>query len=741
MSYGSWSFGTRRKEDVRAYNEKGYRRQPLPDWDDRWHKLSVEARRAFLEQSKGPTKPLSSGTLQPSVSTEKFHPDALAELTTAGFLRVEPPKLKTKPGRVFVELAALDFARRVRTLYRVRLLDPNGAGDLTGYLNAAYNNGGLTTRVAEILDVAGIDAFDYSDEGIRRHLTNRRWPGWVVSALNAALAGCVVQAVREAGGPVPIVALAQRVEGAGPTEVRAAIDRLVAPLALVEDLDRETLDVVVDFLPEVRSGMETASLPRSRPPLEAVGAPADLGPTGGPLVDDLRGLLLEVAAEPPRLRQNGLLFSKETDRFLAALPPLSQWLAEGIEASPIDRLNDAYEDAMVLKLVRPKLQAKESRLLLTDEGRAWLSAPAADQYNRVYDSYRLLPKAGGRDAGYSPLDDFDLDESYRFGWGYRLSDGEFLGVDVAVVKGKRGSKVRDARLPKTADLKALREAFGGAFRSLSEGKFYRLDDVVGHFAFGSDNVLLMGHEAGEVRVSLDGRPVPPLEEELEVAAREALDELAKGRLIPLGCLQAARDEGGALCVARTRRLDAYFGSGPVPEEPGTAAVGERVVVQPDFSVVVIGLGTAALAELAPFCERTARNSGPGATVLKITRDSVVKAIAQGLTPREVQDRLTRHASHAPPANVLREVREWSGWVRKVKAEALTVLRCPDRDTADRVVAALKRSSERLNETVIALGTTRLTPAERKKLKDQGVLVEGSADPDAPASRAGRGRFR
>src|SRR5205823_2278178 len=157
-----------------------------------------------------------------------------------------------------------------------------------------------------------------------------------------------------------------------------------------------------------------------------------------------------------------------------------------------------------------------------------------------------------------------------------------------------------------------------------------------------------------------GHPVPALEEVREKAGKEALRDIVFHRLVPLGCLRLAVDAGNRLCVARTPRLAAYFELGPMPETPGAEAVdGSKVVVQPDFSVVVIGLSTAALAELAPFCERPGQGKkGPGAAVMKITRESVTRAIGQGLKPKQILDRLRKHASHEPPANVLREIREW-----------------------------------------------------------------------------------
>jgi Helicase conserved C-terminal domain len=110
-------------------------------------------------------------------------------------------------------------------------------------------------------------------------------------------------------------------------------------------------------------------------------------------------------------------------------------------------------------------------------------------------------------------------------------------------------------------------------------------------------------------------------------------------------------------------------------------------------------------------------------VLKISRDSVVNAVKNGLPPTEIVARLERHASNGVPAKVLRQVQEWSTWVRRVTSSSLTALRCPDSDTADRVMAAMKRQAERVNTTVVALGLTKLTTVVRNKLQEHGILVE------------------
>jgi hypothetical protein len=264
--------------------------------------------------------------------------------------------------------------------------------------------------------------------------------------------------------------------------------------------------------------------------------------------------------------------------------------------------------------------------------------------------------------------------------------------------------------------------------------------VVDHIAFGDSNPLLLGLKQEEVIVYRGGQRVPPLEEYRREAARGMLQVFIGERLIPLGCLRAAIDDAGGLLVARTPRLDAYFGRKVAAADLAGVASGEsKVVVQPDFSVVVIGTSPAPAAALAPFCERSTRGSGQGAMVLKLTRESVVKAVANGLKPEEIVARLEQYASNDVPANVLREVKGWSGWVRRVEFATMAVLRCPDAETADRVMAALKKGAERVTETIVGLDGSKLATAERAKLKDQGVIVQGGAEPAArrPAAKKRR----
>jgi hypothetical protein len=734
MSYGAW--GRVKERETRAYFEKAYRRQPLAEWDARWHGLSAQARLFFLDEVKGPVKAQTARPRPPSVPADRFPPRILKELTDAGFVAVEAATSKALSNRVVAPDQVRDFATRVRALRRFHLLDADRPGEFVRYVDYAYYGSQLTGVVGGVLRKAGIEDVAPLDEMLAGYVMHHRWPGWVGQALKTPLAGRVLKVVEEAKGPIPLAELAGRLKGSDPDKVRSAVDELVAHLALVEDLHPETWELTVGFLPAVREELIRAGRPRDRPPLVAVEHPKEFGPDGSVVVNDLRALLLEAVSEPPRLRQDKALFHKEIERFQAALEPMAAWISQALGWTGEGRLKQAIGMAHALGLVKEVSEGKELRLHLGPKGHKWLSGGLDEQYKAVYG---LLNATASHNEMYEP----DLNWIYTgidpFG-NYGLSDMRFLGASVVVLKrakGKRTPYYWDAR---PDDLDALRKSLDRALSTLKPGVFYRLDSVESHLVYGEHNPLNLGLAPDQVAVFQHNRQVPPLPERREEAGRHLLEAFVRLRLIPLGCVRAAIDEEGRLVIARDARYDAYFGrkvakADLAPDSTDSA----RVVVQPDFSVIVIGLNPTPAAELAPFCERTSQGGSQGAMILKVTRESVVKAVSQGLKPTEILARLKRHASNEVPPNVLREVEEWSKWVREVTTSTLTVVRCPDRDTADRVMGALKSHAQRINDTLVALDAKRLTAAERTKLRGRGVIVQGHSEDREARSKVRRRR--
>ena len=719
------SFGMSRrlgKHTTSAASEKADKHEKMRAWEARWGALSAQARDVFLNVVKGPPKNAMIYPSQLTVKVNKFPPHILQELKDAGFVEVKRPNANASAERVYANTGLHDFATRVRNLRKFHVLAADQPSEFAKYIGHTFHSGHLSGVITAVLSKVGIDTYVQVETAVGRYVTQHRWPGWVARELDDPLAGQILDAVQNAGGSMRLAELPDLIEGSPPEQLRSVVDALISRFALVEDLRPGTWEIVIGLLPAVREDVIRAIMPRQRPPLVVCDRPKEVGGDRGVLVDDLRAVLLEVASVPPLLRQDQELYHKETDRFLAELEPVDAWLLSTLKWDNEWRLKQILTWARCLQLVRNHSQGTQVRLQLTPKGQAWLSGSVTEQYLEIYDVLR----------GIGPLNDIGVE---RWGFTYpgmnpfqneKTGDARFLGEHVAVLKANNRNVVSytitDA---KTEDEGAVRELLDRALAVLIPGVFYRLESVESHLAFGEFNPLNRGLPLNEVHVYLGHRSIPALDEEREEAGRRLIAAFVWRRLIPLGCVRTGIDDEGRICIARAPRYDAYFGReiGQSDVTP-TADLAAKVVIQPDFTVIVIGLNPVPIAELAPFCERTNRGGGQGAMIFKITRESVIKAVSNGLNPEEIATRLERHASNEVPANVLRQVKDWSSWVRQVTSSTRTLIRCPDSDTADRVVAALKSQAERVNDKLVVVNCSMLTAAERSKLKAQGIIVHG-----------------
>ena len=642
------------------------------------------------------------------------------ELVEAGLVELGSATLLGPRDQVLPVKGAADFATRLRTVDKYRLLTTGAAGMLSKYFDRCFYTTEASGALQAVLRQAGVEDYLRTDAVLSLYVSNHHWPGWVAGLLNDPAVTKVLKVLQDAGEPVLLAKLPELVPDIAPETIRSAVSGLISYLAVFEDLHPQTKDIMVGLLPAVRKSLAAQRLPRQRPPLVECATPRDLGPEESLIVEDLRETLLEIASEPPRLRRDKALFQKEVDRFVESLPTIPGWTAQALGLPVEERLVKALNWARGLAFVKEIMVRNQFLLEITSKGNEWLAADLDKQYEHIFSVLRRAAVSQDRQAPRSDnhIAGIDLWDSHG------RSDYRFLGSQIVVIKAPEKGASRPYWQTKPEDFQALREAVYQGFQSLSMGTFYRLDSVIDHLVFENHNPLLLGLDQKQVSVYENGRSIPPLAERREEVARRFLDTFIRKRLLPLGCLQAAIDETDALLIARLPRLDAYFGR---PVATGEMAVAmpkdSRVVVQPDFSIVIIGLNPAPAAQLAPFCERTKRSSGSGALILKLTRESVVKAVAAGLKPAELVERLKRLASNEVPANVLRQVQDWCGWVRHARTSTATIIRCTDPESADRVMAVLKRHAERLNETVVAVSAARLTPAERTKLRDQGIIIE------------------
>jgi hypothetical protein len=308
--------------------------------------------------------------------------------------------------------------------------------------------------------------------------------------------------------------------------VRGVLEKLITRLALFEDLDPETYEIQVGFLPSVLADRAQAGQPHSRPPLEASPPPPEPGPEGGTDIPDLRAVLLELAGGRARLRQDNSLFQKESERFASVLEPLPGWLAEMYNLTPEHRLDIALHWAKRHQLTGEKKEGDRLWLDLTESGRHWLARRGEEQYAAIYHTLRNATKSA------------DPNEY----WGHKYDDGGFLGVPVSALPAKAGSSRDDSwGSPLTPEQRRpLREALYSVFAELPVGVFHRLDNFTAHALFGPHNPLLLGRKPEEVQVRMVGRSLAPLEEQFYEAGRHLLGQMVSNRLVSLGCLQAGR---------------------------------------------------------------------------------------------------------------------------------------------------------------------------------------------------------
>ncbi len=718
--YGSYWQNPR---DPRAEHEKAWRRSKAAPWDTKWHALPHPARLAYLTQVKGAAKEGSQNQLTTPV--DAVPAEALAELVAAGFVRVQPGSGK-RVGRIVPEAATHDFSTRIRSLHRYHLLGPTNRENLAKYVKYVFYSQG-EPLINRVLVKAEVQVSLRLDEALEHYVTSARWPGWALLSIDPKAGKPLLDALLKARGPVPLAGVPGLVPKAKPEEVREALEGLINHLAVFEDVDPKTLDLVVGLLPIVRERAAGAGKSRVQPPLIACEKPAEFGPAGGTAVNDLRVFLLEVAGDSPRLRQDGGIFQKDAPRFEAALPEWPGWLDKALETDTEGRVDDAYSRAKTFGFIEADSEDKQTWLRLSGKGRNWLAAGLEQQYRILYEALRSYGKKK------DPHD-----------YSYDHGDVRFLGVGLLTTpaSGAGSNYYYGYQELKPERRQAQRDAIHRSLSRLSLGVYHVWQSVLDHLAFEKENPLIAGLDPAKSTIYLDQRQVPRLPEQQEQAGRRLLEAVLRRRLLPFDAFRAAVDDRGRLCVARLPRSDGYFGRDyDAGEDDRPTAT--RVIVQPDFSVIVIGLDPAPAAELAPFCQRTRGHLGEGAITFRITRDSVVRATSQGLSEGAILARLHKHASIQVPENVLREVREWAGWVRLVNVRQVTVVRCPNPDTTTRVLSALGRKAERLGENMVALLVPRITPAEREKLQSQGIIITKNditltpsrtpAAPEAPAT--------
>lgn len=249
---------------------------------------------------------------------------------------------------------------------------------------------------------------------------------------------------------------------------------------------------------------------------------------------------------------------------------------------------------------------------------------------------------------------------------------------------------------------------------------------------------------------LDGAMVERLTDEArELRWRAMLERVLIRWLVPLGGARVAElgPMDPAIGITPAGRyalgLSNDFGADALPGAAATMAAeaaAAPVIVQPNFEVVFLARSPAAEADIGRFAERTGQRVG---TLFRITRPAVLAAAAAGVDVDEAVDALRRLSAQPLPGNVEHELRGWWSVVRHVRAEQTWVVRCPDEETAARVLAAAGKQARRLGPTAVELTDGKIRAALTRKLTAAGIFLERGSEAEPTKRRRGarrRGRY-
>lgn len=406
---------------------------------------------------------------------------------------------------------------------------------------------------------------------------------------------------------------------------------------------------------------------------------------GAPLFEDLAALLV-LLTRPQRLKAGGReLFVRVERELTERLVDLPAWLPVPQPARLRIEAARATADELGLTEVRGA-GTKAPALGLTDQGRQWLGLTRERQLQRL-----LAP---GR---------------------------------AALAEAREGRLVGPAAWGLSPVL--------GRVTELCEAFTLRAAEPVSMEAFlaaeAADHNPLAPGEATD----LFGQPLD--DHQRAAVWRRALVTVTDHFLVPSGGLELGRlDDGFTIRLTDVGRY--VLGTATHLELPPPADAAE-VLVQPDFEIVFLAPDPGLAARLAPIAEDIGggRELGPR---FRLTRASVQAGAGVGLDPLAILEAALEHSRSPLPGNVRHEVAAWAAGVRAVAWERPLLLRCPDAETAERVLLAVGPPLEALDERTLLLTDEAALERVTKLAAEVGVHLEPPPAPPAAERKRRRRRW-
>lgn len=609
--------------------------------DAAWDKLSPLARAAFLGDLKSTVTPGSK--TKPLTNADRVVGCVRQELLAGGFIELTSPNTSKPTLRIFDPDAVIPFSNRIRDLNYYGLLRPEGRTNLAVYCNNSFDTMVLARHAEKIMKQTNITTQWYiHDSCFDWSIRKARWSDLVLSYLDDPVAKHVMDALWAAEKPLTYAEIFAKFDNVDPVIVRQAVRWLRSCLPLFEDLEPETGSIIVGLLPDARHDRARLILASTDFELKPSSVTVEQIPTAGLWIDDLRELLLEIANEPPKLKVNGSPYKKDEDRLLGVLP-VCPFALETHSRSLESRLSSTIELARELKFCDTIDDSTCNRLALVKRGEEWMGGSPAEAYLTLFNQFEVKPNKIDR----SPYGSYGNPEE------------AFFGCDVRVAPRKE-SRLSRSFFPDTKDMIQLQPFVWEFFAQLTPDAFYALETLQRKFFLLKSCPLLAGLAIGDIEFYFRHVNFQDVEGELPARAADFFITHLINRLLAFGCVKVGVDKEGKLHFARTMLLDAYYGKHTLTDQDlHDPNMGTTVVVQSDFSIiVVIGMNPGPVAQLATFCERVRGSLADGSVTLRITRDSVVKAVQHGTKPEAILERLKKLSSKPIPKNVEHEVNEW-----------------------------------------------------------------------------------
>lgn len=607
--------------------------------------------------------------------------------------------------RIQVMPRARPFLRALRAMHHHPLFDRTAdERALLSYLAEHFTH--------EELEAFGGKVRRYGSPAIARELSRRSWLDDFLAAPEPQ--AWAYQRCADRGGPssdlwkllgVPAIAARVRelvallVDGPGPIPARDLLARtggepadlasalLVAlRFALVyAGLRTADLEPLFGIWPEIHDRAHRPRLPPPQPiqPLEVYPEALGLG--------DVTIVLSALAAAPARLRQNdGRMFVHDRREIEQRLLPAPALAGEHAGLTPEARIDLAVVNLHGLRFVAAQRRGLD-RLGATKAGLDWLGRPDAERLRTVLDVARRSLRPGRGSGGWR-AGGFDF-------WPRRLG---YLGEE---------------------EHAALVAPLSRAFLDAGEGVFVPTAGFLNYHA----------REANPLPSLVAGAKrsywyLPPDERQLERGWLDLLRFFLMERLVAFGGARLGHAGADGFCFALTSAGSYLLGAaGDFTFEAPVVSDGQ-VVVQPNFEIVFLGPSPAAEAVAGRYAQRIAGGGERVGTLYRLTRDAAFAAASTGATAEQAVAALAGLSTRPLPANVGRQLGDWFGSCRTVRAARSLLLHCPDAETAGRVRTALGRDAELLGDRAVAAPGDRLTAAVRTKLRKAGIFVE---EPPAP----------